>query len=117
MFANDPNLYGLTYRDFPVRPPFLGTPTIPFENVPRFTPPTFGLTPWETFPRYVPPFYGMNPWETIPRYLPPQFGAGQPMFHMPQLPIHPYMQAGTPPFVPPMNFNLPFYGFYRPFGV
>ena len=102
MFANDPNLYGLTYRDYPVRPPFLGAQTPPFDK-------PFGFTPWEQIPRFVPPFYGINPWEQIPRFVPPQCGMGQPMFHMQQLPFTPYL--------PPMNFNPQFYGFNRPFGV
>jgi hypothetical protein len=114
MFQNDPNLYGLTYRDYPVRPPFFGMQMIPFEK------PVFGFTPWETVPRYVPPFYGFNPWETIPRFVPPQFGLGQqPMFHTPQqlpFPQMQYPQLPFAPYPPQMGFN-PFLGFNRPFGV
>jgi len=117
MFANDPSLYGLTYRDFPVRQPFLGTSMPPWENVPRFTPPIYGMSPWENVPRFMPPIYGMSPWENVPRFMPPQFGMGQPMYNLPTLPFQPYMHAGVNPFVPPTNVNMPFYGFYRPFGV
>ena len=111
MFANDPNLYGLTYRDFPVRPPFLGT-LPPWENIPRF-----GLNPWETLPRFVPPTFGVTPWETLPRFVPPFYGMSQIPYNAPPVPFMPYLHAGAvPPFAQP-NVNLPCYSFCRPFGV
>ncbi len=129
MFANDPSLYGLTYRDLPMRPPFLGANPwettsrfipqfgmTPWETIPRFMPPQFGMNPWETIPRFMPPQFGMNPWETIPRFMPPQFGMGQPMYNLPAPPFPPYMHAAPNPFVQP-NVNVPFCSFFRPFGV
>lgn len=57
MFWNDPNLYtanlpyrefgNLPYREFGFQPqiPFVGQTLMPWQNIPRFFPPTWGMPP------------------------------------------------------------------------
>jgi len=73
MFWNDPNLYtanlpyrelgNIPYREFGFQPqiPFVGqqTPLVPWQNVPRFIPPIWGM-----LPQYDPRMQFVNPFVT-----------------------------------------------------
>lgn len=59
MFWNDPNLYGFAYKDIntPVQTPFMGLP-----NFPPVQNPFLGtVPPWQNIPRFLPPTYGFVP--------------------------------------------------------
>jgi hypothetical protein len=138
MFWNDPNLYGVTFKDVAGKEPFFGAPFAPWMNAPwnlqRFAPPTYGFLPqnFNLPPTPIPPFAPT----ALHGYVPP------PMFepYLPSTPIHPFAPTAIHPFAPtalhgyvpptmfepylppkfvpyPLNFgmNAPFYGFYRPY--
>lgn len=114
MFWNEPNLYGLTYRDVPPTMPFLGAIEAwkPGNVLPRFVPP------------FTPPYYNQVPYQfplynQLPMFnqLPIHpFGMPQAFFNAPNVPFTPPLHtAGIPPFFQGLNLIPPMLNAYRPF--
>lgn len=101
MFWNDPNMYGVSfpYKDLPtpVQTP-IGGPVYPWLNLPRFVPPTFNFIP----PQLNVPF---DPYMHLKTFYKDPLTAPTPFNFTPFM--DPYAQM--------KSFNLPQYGFYRPF--
>jgi hypothetical protein len=119
MFWNDPNLYGLTFKDVvQQQQPFLGSnlPWTPLQGIehsramlPRFAPPfpQYGMVP-QFVPQVTPQFIP----QLTPQFTP--FGMTPPLFNAPVTPFPPYFQtAAINPFLHPYGVNPPM--FYRPF--
>lgn len=122
MFWNDPNLYGLTFKDVvPPQVPFLGSiqPWMPFQ----------GIEPWRALPRFAPPYmpFGMTPqipqhppFPPLPQFgmppqFPQQFGMTPPYFNPPITPFPPFQTAAIAPFFQPYPVNPSMFLPYRPF--
>jgi hypothetical protein len=121
MFWNDPILYGATfpYKDLPtsVQTPFAGPAFLPWQNVPRFVPPFYGLQGMQMPHIYN---YLMNPYLHTAAYTPftQPFGAQVPQqFPLPQYNVPQYNvpQYNLPQYNLP-QYNLPQMGWNRPFG-
>jgi hypothetical protein len=103
MFWSDPSLYGVTlpYKD--IANPLAMTG---WHNIPRFLPPTYGLTP----PYFMPQ---VNPQTLAPQTLTPQTLASQPFTPMAQ-PFAPVAQPFAPMAQPFAPMAQPFGPFIRP---